>query len=339
MIGDRVKVARTACGMTQDMLSEISGLSSSRISNIENELIEPTDVDVSKLSSSMSMPASYFVDATMPSAHGGRYRKTSSVPKKAQTEIEAQASLISLTISTADRVYKIKRTTIRPCDEILEDDSIEALASDARAALALPESGPIGNVTSSCEKAGIIIARVPRVATNDKLSGYSTWPDMGNGRPLILVSSSLPGDVLRATVAHELGHLLLHTRNTMIPYRVAEDQSWTFARSFVFPRNDACELFRSDNITLSKLRKVKARYGISIAMLIKTCESYGLVDSEKGRSLWKQYSSRKWRGNEPVEIGIERTTAIQAILKRMKSDGVEIDLPAFLSVKLSSSKS
>lgn len=339
MIGDRVRIARVACGLTQSTLSDLSGLTAPRISNIENELVAPTRDDVLKLASSMSMPESYFDDLAIPAANGGRYRKTSSVPKKAQNEIEAQASLISLTVATADRAYRIKRTTIKPCDEELDDASIEALASDARAALALPESGPVGNMTSSCEKAGIIVARIPRAVHIDKLSGYSVWPDMGRMRPLILVSSSLPGDVLRATIAHELGHLLLHTRNTMIEHDKAENQSWTFARSFVFPRNDAHELFRSDNITLSKLRKVKARYGISIAMLIKTCESYELIDCERARSLWKQYSSRKWYGNEPVDIGIERTTAIQAILKRMKSDGLEIDLPAFLSVKLSSSKS
>lgn len=47
---------------------------------------------------------------------------------------------------------------------------------------------------------------------------------------------NIPADRLRATLAHELGHLVLHMNdNSISKERNIEDEAWLFAGEFLLP--------------------------------------------------------------------------------------------------------
>ena len=66
------------------------------------------------------------------------------------------------------------------------------------------ETGPIQNLTAAAERAGICL--IPIVGLPG-IDGLSSWV---NGVPVIGVSPNIPGDRFRFTLAHEIGHLLMH---------------------------------------------------------------------------------------------------------------------------------
>lgn len=334
MLGERVLIARQAEGMTQKGLSESSGISPSKISKIETDMTDPTPSEIHALSSALSIPFSYFTDSPSYPVVEGRFRKRSRAPKSRVRTLVSTTAMIAGVVQEASAEYRLRPVTITPFDGEATENAIADQTLMTRTALGLPSRGPIGNVIRACERGGIAVARVPMADDGGDLSGYSVWGDMGELRPLIVFSSSLPGDVLRATVSHELGHLVLHTLRPLVEPKAGEVEAWGFSNHFLFPVDDAKEIFAGTPVTLRSLLRVKQRYGVSVSFLISCCRRYGIIDELRERSLRKQYSARGWYMNEPGEVVGETTKMVPAILSRMREDGRDICLQEFLTWKL-----
>ena len=149
--------------------------------------------------------------------------------------------------------------------------------------------------------------------------------------PIICVSRSssdperkVPGDRQRFTVAHELGHLALHSG--LGPPQTAEDasrvekQAHLFAGAFLAPGDAMLEELRDlgGRVTLRTLASIKERWGIAIKALVLRFRNLGVIDAEQARSLYKQISARGWSRDEPVPVGNEQAIWLsKAIAKRM----------------------
>src|SRR5690606_3432814 len=86
------------------------------------------------------------------------------------------------------------------------DGDVQQLARSIRIFWNLP-SGPLDNITTLLESAGVIV--IEHDFGSDKIDATSIRRE--GMPPLIFVRDSLPGDRLRFTLAHELGHLVMHT--------------------------------------------------------------------------------------------------------------------------------
>jgi hypothetical protein len=93
-------------------------------------------------------------------------------------------------------------------------------------------SGPISNMVSLLEAVGVIV--VNRTLFTDAQDAVSTWPRDGLGPPLMLVNLGLAPDRERFTMAHELGHLIMHA----LPEDDQETQADRFASEFLAPADE-----------------------------------------------------------------------------------------------------
>lgn len=119
------------------------------------------------------------------------------------------------------------------------------------------------------------------------------------------------GDRDRFTLAHELGHVILHLRRrTTDPEREAN----LFAGELLFPSDRARETLGM-GLTLSDYARVKAVWGVSMQSLIMRARQLGLISDDRSTSLWKQINARGWRRQEPVTVQPERP----ALLARLRS--------------------
>lgn len=141
-----------------------------------------------------------------------------------------------------------------------------------------------------------------------------------DGRPLIAVVGGKSGDRDRFAVAHELGHLLLHTARPVANTKVAEQEVGRFAGAFLLPMAPAKEAMRRP-ITLRTLMNVKARYGVSIAALARRAFDLGLISRDQYASLMKQLSARRWRQVEPINVEPERPVLMGKILEALAGSG------------------
>ena len=110
-----------------------------------------------------------------------------------------------------------------------------------------------------------------------------------------------PGDRLRFSAAHELGHVLVHTESKPLSREVREAEADTFASAFLLPREAMLDEL-SPALTLAGYSRIKARWGVSMQAVIRRSFDLGVIDRDRYRSLQIQISSRGWRKDEPVDI-------------------------------------
>jgi Zn-dependent peptidase ImmA (M78 family) len=164
--------------------------------------------------------------------------------------------------------------------------------------------GPVENVVDLIERAGGIVI-LSRFGT-DLLDGISFRSE--GLPPLFFMNKEVPGDRFRFSLAHELGHIVMHT----IPAddQTMEMQAHRFAAALLMPAADIRPYLNT--VTLSALARVKAYWRVSIKSLIKRAHDLRLITDHYYKVLNIQYN-KSFKEGEPVDIPQEEAT----LLKRM----------------------
>lgn len=188
---------------------------------------------------------------------------------------------------------------------LISDEEIEEIARECRQRWKLG-TAPIPDVIQVMENAGIICTRA--TLGHVKMDGVSHVSVM-DGRPYVLIADDKSNAIRsRFDAAHELGHIVLHSR---IPasqytkkelYNLLEEQAHRFASAFLLPP----ESFSQEVIwpTLDNLLSLKSRWKVSVAAMIVRCRDLSLLNEQLELRLWKGRSARKWTKGEPGDDAI-----------------------------------
>lgn len=177
---------------------------------------------------------------------------------------------------------------------------IEALAAGARQLIGIRSDKVINNVTRCIERLQILVTGLPAWEPNARIDGISS--PLRTEEPFVVaLDLDKPGDRLRFSAAHELGHVLIHTESRPLSREAREAEADTFASSFLLPREAMLEEL-SPTLTLAGYSRIKARWGVSMQAAIRRSFDLGIIDKDRYRSLQIQISSRGWRKVEPVDI-------------------------------------
>lgn len=321
---ERVILLRQIERMTQKRLSEQTGISQATLSKIENRQVEFTKPLAVKMSMAIDYPLTFFEGQSGPlPVTSLTYRHTSSTSVGELNSIAAEYSMLCDVVDNLSARLQLQPKTLW-LDEFAvhtkpTDGEIERLAEKTRGKLGIPASGSIGNLTRTLERVGIIIAPIHGLASKLKAllnSDGVTMPSRNKwSMPVIGYSQrDNTGDRLRFTIAHELGHLILHRYRKPIAYRDMEREAHRFAGALLMPQQDAKILLKG-YFMLSDLMKLKATWGMSIASIVSRASNLGLIDANRTRSLQIQINSRGWRKQEPVHVGDEHPLLLRQIIQ------------------------
>ncbi len=125
-----------------------------------------------------------------------------------------------------------------------------------------------------------------------RIDGLSQWSD---SQPVIMLNSIPPTDCQRLTLAHELGHLCLHSQG--VPDDVEADAT-AFAAEFLMPADTIRPQLR--NLTTGRLHDLKRHWGVSMQALIERAYRLKTISASQRTSLYKRFSKLGWRTHEPV---------------------------------------
>lgn len=319
MVGERVKHARIYHGWTQVKLAELIGKTQAAIHKIEKT--DSAAPETVAAIAEVSQFAPWFFDrGHLPDLPKGslRFRKRLTAPVRDDERIRAHVRQAIEAISDLEeRLPKnVHVPTVRlrpvPSDVSITDDFIEDLAVQCRELLGVGPEDPIPNLTRAIERAGVTI--IGSSQEIEKHEGASYWPDFPKGRPIICVSRGRPGDRHRLCLAHELGHFLLHQLQEDRDTREMEAQAFRFAGALLLPREAAFEVIETP-VVLRDLAMLKAKYGISIAALVRRSLDLGIITPVRRESLEKQISARGWRKSEPVRVNSEQPQLVRDIVR------------------------
>ncbi|BBH12118.1 helix-turn-helix domain-containing protein [Chromobacterium haemolyticum] len=308
--GSRLIQARTARGMTQSALSELSGVSSPSISKWERGEQFPEPAALEKVATALGLPATWFLRAMPDFGKSGYFfRSNTSLTKTARAIASIRLEwLHELSASIQEWIdwpdVNLPVSLSREDALLLTDEEIEDIATQCRKHWRLG-MGPIDDVIRVMESAGVITTREPLGYI--KMDGVSRWFDAEN-RPYVFLAADKASSVRsRFDASHELGHLIMHRHLTKADeeerYSELERQAHLFASAFLMPAESiSLELAHP---TLDTLQVLKRRWKVSIGAMIMRASTLNLIGEAYTTRLWKNYSARGWRKGEPLDNVLE----------------------------------
>lgn len=307
--GDMLRIARKAKGFPQGVLAAAVGAPQGTYSKIENALQAPSPELVKSLASALGVRDGFFFQ------QGGVYqpvtpyhRSRASLPVKVKDHVEAMANMYGLHVAKMmeelDLTYNIAQ--VAPMDL-----TPAQVAEITRRNLRLPR-GPIVDLTKTLEDHGLFVIAFP--FETSQLDGFTV-----HGHdivPMVFINESAPADRKRFTLAHELGHLVMHAEIDGLAN--IEREANEFASSLLMPKEDIQhELYE---LTIEKLAALKMKWRVSMAALIHRAKDLGTITAQEEKNLWIRMSVVGYRRKEPVEIPSEKPGLVKEMLERYTED-------------------
>jgi Zn-dependent peptidase ImmA (M78 family) len=139
------------------------------------------------------------------------------------------------------------------------------------------------------------------------IDAYSTWTI--DQRPFIVLGNLKKSAVRRNfDLAHELGHLLLHTQIDMTElskqeYRIIEKQANTFASFFLLPEAQFCKDFSAltHRSNPDAYIDLKQKYLVSIAAIEVRAYNAKLMTYQENRYFYGLMNKKGYRTFEPLD--------------------------------------
>lgn len=316
---DILLLARQYRGKSQADVAEAAGLDQGHYSRIERGLLnaDPSPETVEAISDALEFPTSFFTQndelSGLPlSIHDVAWRKKASVNAADLKRLHAELNLRIMHL----RQFLISVDTSSelplPSVDVDEMGGAEKVAQFVRRAWMIPD-GPIKNLTALCERAGIIVVICNFV---EKIDGVTMR--VRHVPPIIFLNSKAPADRMRHSLAHELGHLIMHS----VPSEDMESEADTFAGELLVPSAQLRSDLIGGRVTLEKLVQLKKYWRVSVASLLFRAGAAKLITENQSGYLWRQISARGWRKTEPEETQFtrENTQVFDQILSLHKDD-------------------
>jgi Zn-dependent peptidase ImmA (M78 family)/transcriptional regulator with XRE-family HTH domain len=300
--GDRIKQAREIRGITQAYLAEHVGVSQSAIAQLEQDdpqlSFNPSESLLRAIAFHLRFPMGFFERKPGPDFSLGSlwFRKKSSLKSQEKSRIRQLARFYYEI--TEDMAGELELVPIR-IPRLSNENPCEA-ARATRAMMGLSPDTPIKNLFFTLELNGAIVIAL-REEMHDEYDAFSLWSDNEPRRPVIVINCDKPGDRQRFSLAHELGHLVMH-QSFLSPGK-ADREAHEFASEFLMP----AEVLRNEiqtPVTLSGLAKLKPRWGASIQALIKRSESIGNTTARQTTYLFQKLTMMGWREREPANLDV-----------------------------------
>jgi Zn-dependent peptidase ImmA (M78 family) len=291
----RLTVARELAGLRKRELAERIDRTAAAVSQYELGQSRPSAATLSRCAVALDLPVEFFgmgrpqlrLDTTH--AHFRSLRATTAVKRQ---QALAHVELLWEITEALDQVIELPQVDLGLPLGIPHGDAART-ARTVRKAWDLG-SGPVVHLVRNLEARGVVVTRLPSVDA----STIDAFSSALHGRPTIALSDKGNPMRRRFSVAHELGHLLLHPDPA--PGSPAhERQANAFAAEFLMPADQVRSLLpaRAD---VQALKEIADGYGVSVAALVYRGKDLGVYGESTIRRALATLTTLGWRTDEPV---------------------------------------
>jgi Zn-dependent peptidase ImmA (M78 family) len=135
-----------------------------------------------------------------------------------------------------------------------------------------------------------------------------------------VVNANHAGERQRFTIAHELGHLYLSPGDGL----EIEPACHRFAGAFLIPRELLIrEVGRHRrSISVHELLTLKVLFGVSAQAIAYRCKDLGIISQATLAEIFRLFSARTWRVNEPLSFPPERPARFERLCLRALAEGL-----------------
>jgi Zn-dependent peptidase ImmA (M78 family)/transcriptional regulator with XRE-family HTH domain len=308
---EMVFLAREYRVLTQEDLGRKTGFSQPKIARIESGVGSDLDPeDAHRLAKELEFPLDFFQQDEVRVGFGSSsyfYRKRTSLSSADRKRIQSIVNLFRIHLKRMLSAVDMEYTRPFRRMEIEDYGGIPSgVARALRAYWKLPD-GPVGDLTGAAEAAGILI--IPCNFGTREIDGTSLW--LGELPPMVFIRRDLPGDRWRFTLAHEVGHLLMHE----LPTETMEREADQFAAELLMPEKSIRpQLARFQSITLADLANMKLYWKVAMQAVLRRSLDLGCTTENHARYIYQRMSSAGQRMVEPIEIEREAATVVEKLV-------------------------
>lgn len=320
--GQRVKQAREQALLTQIDLADATGVSQPMIAHIEQGLKQSSAELATRIADATGVKKEFLYRPSGPALPLGsmlfRARADVSARKFAQTHAVA-TNIFEMFLHLAQR-FELPVVRLRP----IAASSPEEAAQQTRMLLGLDPVSPVPHLMRAFEKSGGILLALP------ELKGREAFAVWGAGRPIVGIAPTENGDRLRFSMAHEIGHLILHNAPTAMAQ--AEKEAHRFAAELLTPR-EAIINDLSGILTLQKLGALKGKWGVSMAALLYRAKELRVVSRRQYDRLVVELAAYRKEEPEIYKVPIERPRGLRQMAELLYGEDLkEINLAEELAL-------
>lgn len=306
--GEKLKLARIVRGLTLEDVAREVGLKHQAISKYEVGKSIPNRDTLLQLAEYLNFEPSFFYNnqAKISPQSSHFFRSGAAVAKKYKEQVKGKAKLIAYLMDFFESELRMPKfiaanlLNTRESFEQIDFNRIDKVAEDLRRYLGLG-NGPISNITLLCEKMGIVV--VYTSLNNEQIDACTVFY---NSRPYIIVNNCKISSVrLRFNVAHELGHILLHSSykdkdiNDKSKHKRLEREAHRFASAFLMPESSIVSELSASG--LDYLLILKEHWKVSVQAILYRAEELEVFSTDYAVYLRQQISRKKWRIEEPLD--------------------------------------
>ena len=319
VVGERIKTARVAAGMSQRELARRVGVSNTAVHKYEKGEDMPGSEVFLRISGVLGVKMEYFfrppaaVKVSLPN-----YRKKKSLSRKAELSLLARVqdwleryrAVEDLFPEEAGRKFSLPEGLER---RVSSFEDVERLAIDLREAWNIGLD-PLGNLAELLEEKGI---KVGVLEADDRFDALML---MADGSPVVVVRRGIPGDRERFSIAHELGHLVMEVDGLD-----EEKTANRFAGAFLIPMPAAyMELGKKrSRLDFKELLLLKYKYGVSMAAWVLRARDLEIISEGAARGLFSEMKRNGWWAEEPgVQIPQEVPRRMERLVARAVTENL-----------------
>ena len=308
-----LSLARKTRQTTKTQLAKVLGVSIPTVSKYESGIKSMPEDRINKAATALGYPVGFFYRREPLIGSGPAllyHRKQQSVSAKKLHEVHALAEVRRLEISSMLESLDVSLPVPHFYDVEEYGDEPEKIARSVRAAMNIPP-GPIFNLTEVIERSGYVV--VVHDFGSRQIDGFSQRPYCPPC--YIHLNSELPPDRWRWTLAHELGHLVMHFE-PMQPPKLAERQANLFAGEFLTPAYEIGPQLAG--LSFHKLAGLKIDWLVSMQSLINRAFHLGLISASQRKSMFVSLSRAGYHTREPADLDppVERPTMMMELAQR-----------------------
>lgn len=325
MIGQRLKLARAASGLSLRRLSdEIDNrVTAQAIGKYERDESVPSSPVLIALANGLNVTIEYLMADSDLALEGLEFRKHALTHKREEAQVEAKV------LDRLDRYLTVEALLGLPSvdwDKPRESPYpvVSEMAEADRAARNLREHwglglDPIPNMMELLEERGIKVLSIPLT----DIDGMTAMVRRKEAvfAPVIVVNADHWGERQRFTAAHEIGHLMLDVNRNLD----AEKAAHRFAGAFLMPAESIWSEIgkHRKSISLGELLDLKSLFGASVQAIVYRCKDLGIINNSTYKALFREINERGWRKppyREPLAMEGEKPSRFERLCFRAASE-------------------
>lgn len=309
---EMLSLARQLRQMTQGEASSRTEISQGILSKAENGLRELSEEALLRISLVYNFPLSFFYRTSDISPVSHLYfRRKLTMTSKVIDSFVAKSRIIKMALDDLFKAVELPSYDLETYNPT--ESSPQDIANKVRYKLKVYR-GPITDLITLLEKHGIIIFKMD--FGTDRIDGLSSVTN--GGYKVIFLNSSMPNDRIRYSLAHELGHMIMHMETPPFSIEEAELQADEFASQFLMPEDDIKPMLY--NLKMSTLGELKRKWNVSMRALIRRARDLHTISQETYRYFQMDFSRKRYNKSEPIPLPSEMPSLIKNTIAIYKNE-------------------